>query len=144
MISLLDVNVLLAIVWSNNSNHVEANAWFNNARQDGWATCLITESGFVRISCNPTVVRRQVRPVEAIEMLRTFTTDPFHTFVPLDRPLAEIPAEIQDRLSGYRQITDAMLLSTAVQNDCQLATFDEGLANLLPPAMRESVHLIRG
>ncbi len=144
MISLLDVNVLFALNWPSHVLHLEAKSWFNNARQDGWATCLITEAGFVRISCNPTVVGRQVMPSEAIQMLSTFTTDPFHTFVPLDRPLAEIPAEIQDRLSGYRQITDAMLLSTAVQNDCQLATFDEGLADLLPPAMRESVHLIRG
>ncbi len=83
-------------------------------------------------------------PSEAIQILSTLTTDPHHTFLPLDRPLAEIPVEIQDHLSGYRQITDAILLATAAQNNCQLATFDEGLANLVPPAMRESVHLIPG
>jgi hypothetical protein len=34
---------------------------------------------------------------------------------------------------SYRQITDAHLLAVALRHDGQLATFDRGVCNLLPP-----------
>ena len=132
MISLLDVNVLLALIWPNNAHHASANAWFAEAESDGWATCAITEAGFVRISCNPAVVQRRVTPNEAIRILRELETDPHHTYLPLNRSLTQLPSEIQRRLTGPRQITDAILLAAAMDSQFQLATFDTGLASLVP------------
>ena len=144
MISLLDVNVLLALIWPNNAHHASANAWFAEAESDGWATCAITESGFVRISCNPVIVGHEVTPNEAIQILERLMAIPMHTFVPLNRSLTQLPSEIQRRLTGPRQITDAILLAAAVENQCQLATLDTRLASLAPREARRHLRVIPG
>ena len=86
----------------------------------------------MRISCNPVIVGRQVTPDEAIRSLEQLTEIPTHTFLPLGRSLTQLPPEIRSRLSGHRQITDAILLMTAMEHQCQLTTFDVGLASLAP------------
>ena len=86
----------------------------------------------MRISCNPAVVQRRVTPNEAIRILRELETDPHHTYLPLNRSLTQLPPEIRGRLTGHRQITDAILLMTAMEHQCQLVTFDVGLASLAP------------
>jgi predicted nucleic acid-binding protein len=52
MISLLDVNVLIALAWPNHIHHRLASRWFDRNRKSGWATCPLTQSGFVRVSSN--------------------------------------------------------------------------------------------
>ena len=39
MTALLDVNVLIALAWPNHVHHVAARAWFEEHREEGWATC---------------------------------------------------------------------------------------------------------
>ena len=51
---LLDVNVLVALAWPNHVHHVAARAWFNDVGQKRFATCPVTQSGFVRVSSNRT------------------------------------------------------------------------------------------
>ena len=58
MIRLLDVNVLIALTWPNHVHHDAARSWFTEVRNTGWATCPLTEAGFVRISCNPSAVKQ--------------------------------------------------------------------------------------
>ena len=142
MISLLDVNVLLAIAWPNNTNHASATAWFEEAQEDGWATCVITEAGFTRISCNQTVVQHRVTPREALGVLSDLIARPNHTFLPLDQSLTPLPPAIRDRLTGAGQITDAILLAAAIRHNCQLATFDAGLTNLVPAQNSQSLQVI--
>ena len=69
MITLPDVNVLIAIAWPEHALHDVAIAWFDARADDGWATCPITESGFMRISANAKVVGNPVTPREAAELL---------------------------------------------------------------------------
>lgn len=45
---LLDVNALLGCAWKSHANHVALLRWL--LQVGDWATCPITESGFVRIS----------------------------------------------------------------------------------------------
>ena len=142
MISLLDVNVLFALAWPRHVHHDPALEWFEEARHDGWATCAITESGFVRISCNPVIVGHEVTPNEAIQILERLMAIPMHTFVPLNRSLTQLPPEIRGRLTGPRQITDAVLLAAAVENQCQLATLDTRLASLAPKEARRHLRVI--
>ena len=142
MISLLDVNVLFALAWPRHVHHDPALKWFEEARHDGWATCAITESGFVRISCNPVIVGHEVTPNEAIQILERLMAIPMHTFVPLNRSLTQLPPDIQRRLTGPRQITDAILLAAAVENQCQLATLDTRLASLAPREARRHLRVI--
>jgi uncharacterized protein len=44
-VSLLDVNVLIALIDPAHEFHGSAHAWFKRNRQNGWATCPITENG---------------------------------------------------------------------------------------------------
>ena len=131
MIALLDVNVLIALAWPNHVHHDAARAWFGERRQDGWATCLLTEAGFVRVSCNPLVVKHTVTPLDAIAVLERLTRLGPHTFWPLDQSITRLPVSIGTRLQGYRQISDAVLLATAIQRRGQLATLDASLAALV-------------
>ncbi len=142
MTALLDVNVLIALAWPNHVHHAAARDWFETHRQDGWATCALTEAGFVRVSCNPSAVRHTVTPLDAITVLERLTTLGSHTFWPLDQPIIHLPEQVRSRLQGYRQITDAVLLAAAMQRGGQLATLDSGLAGLAAEGARSSVCVI--
>lgn len=48
MTSLLDVNVLVSLFDANHDHHTASLAWFNQ-NQDPWASCPITQNGYLRI-----------------------------------------------------------------------------------------------
>jgi predicted nucleic acid-binding protein len=50
---LLDTNLLIALAWPQHVHHGEAHAWFGKVARGAWATCPITQLGFIRISSNP-------------------------------------------------------------------------------------------
>ena len=139
MTRLLDVNVLVALAWPNHVHHDAVRSWFATARESGWATCPMTEAGFVRVCCNPSAVKQSVTPAEAIAVLGRLKRLQSHAFWSLDRSITALPTEILSRIQGYRQITDAVLLALAAQRDGQLATLDTGLANLVTKAQRPSI-----
>jgi len=47
--ALLDVNVLIALLDSDHTDHMRARDWIHAEIADGWASCAITQNGFVRI-----------------------------------------------------------------------------------------------
>ena len=142
MTALLDINVLIAFAWPNHVHHAAARAWFEGRRQDGWATCALTEAGFIRLSCNPAVVRHTVTPLDAIAVLEQLTLLASHSFWPLDRSVVQMPEAIGARIRGYRQITDAVLLAAAMQNNGQLATLDASLEGLVAESQRSLLRVI--
>ena len=114
MTALLDVNVLIALAWPNHVHHAAARAWFEDRREEGWATCPLTEAGFVRVSCNPSVVRHTVTPLDAIAVLEKLTRLGTHVFLalgPVDRSTAGsnrrpdpgVPSDNGRRLAGRRR-----------------------------------------
>ena len=108
----------------------------------GWATCSLTEAGFVRISCNPSAVKQSVTPADAIVVLGKLRQLESHSFWAMDHSIVDLPPGILRRIQGYRQITDAVLLALAIQYGGQLATFDSGFADLLAPEELRAVHAI--
>ncbi|MDE2768552.1 MAG: PIN domain-containing protein [Chloroflexota bacterium] len=142
MTALLDVNVLIALAWPNHVHHDAARAWFDQLGPDGWATCPFTEAGFVRVSCNQSVVGQAVTPQDAIAVLDSLTRLGVHDFWPVDQPIMRLPESVAARLQGYRQITDANLLMTAMQRGGQLATLDSGMEDLLAEDDRSSLCVI--
>ena len=142
MIALLDVNVLIALAWPNHVHHAAARAWFEARREDGWATCPLTEAGFVRVSCNPSVVRHTVTPLEAIAVLQRLSRLGSHTFWPQDQSIIHLPESIGIRLQGYRQVTDAVLLAAAMQRNGLLATLDGGMERLVSESQRSFLCVI--
>ena len=139
MTALLDINVLIALVWPTHVHHNAVLSWFEEHSGQGWSTCTLTESGFVRLSCNPAVVHHSLTPSEAIALLSALRDMGSHIFWPLDLSIVELPAEIINRLQGYRQITDAVLLATAMRQDGQLATLDSRLSRLVSASGRPFV-----
>jgi len=55
---LLDVNVLIALLWPPHEAHARTQRWFATNADQGWATCAMTQAGFVRIVSNPAFSRR--------------------------------------------------------------------------------------
>ena len=51
--ALLDVNVLIALFDQEHVHHELSHDWFSDNRRDGWATCPVTENGFLRVLSNP-------------------------------------------------------------------------------------------
>ena len=142
MIALPDVNVMVALAWPNHVHHEAAWAWFDADRGAGWATCLLTEAGFVRVSCNRAAVHHTVTPLEAISVLEGVTRLGSHRFWPLNRSVSALQNSVSRRLQGYRQVTDAVLLATAIQRGGQLTTFDAGLKGLVPTRRQSSLRVL--
>ena len=128
---LLDVNVLIALTWPTHVHHVAARAWFDRNAPAGWATCPITQLGFVRVSSNSRAIRDAVRPAEAIAMLGRLTALPGHRFWPDEVPVAFAGPFESLSLVGHRQVTDAYLLVLARHHGGRLATLDRSVPDLL-------------
>jgi toxin-antitoxin system PIN domain toxin len=125
------VNVLVALTWPNHVHHRAAVAWFREHRAEGWATCSVSESGFVRVSSNARAIPTAVPPRQAIELLRRLREQPGHTFWTDDVSIATSPEVVVERLGGHRQVTDAHLLALAHRRRGRLATFDRGVEALV-------------
>jgi hypothetical protein len=127
---LLDVNVLLALAWPNHQFHAAATHRLES-RQDRWATCALTELGFIRLSSNPAAVPAAKTPVEAAALLAAMVKDPLHVYLKsLSAPSDKESIRVFERILGSKQVTDAYLLRLARQHRAKLATFDGKLRAL--------------
>lgn len=128
---LLDVNVLIALTWPTHVHHAQARQWFDRNSRSGWATCPITQLGFVRVSSNAKIIRDAVSPREAVAMLERLLGLPGHAFWPDELTLESSGPFASLSLVGHRQVTDAYLLSLVQHHDGKLATLDRGIADLI-------------
>ncbi|MCB1214318.1 MAG: VapC toxin family PIN domain ribonuclease [Deltaproteobacteria bacterium] len=128
--SLLDVNMLIALAWPSHLHHHKAGTWFANHSKLGWATCPMTQCAFVRISSNPKIIPEAVSPKEALALLVEIVRHPAHHFWKEDISLldSKVPTDL---LLGHRQVTDAYLLGLAIRYKGRLVTLDAGLSALL-------------
>jgi toxin-antitoxin system PIN domain toxin len=126
-LALLDVNALVALAWDSHVHHVAMRAWFAANRSGGWATCPITESGFVRVSSNPKVLPSPIGVGAARGVLTALRAVEGHRFLADDVSISDpdVPEII-----GHRQVTDAHLLTLARRHGISLLTFDTGIAAL--------------
>lgn len=138
---LLDTNLLIALLWPSHARHELALKWFTRHRAKGWATCPLTQAGFIRIVSNPAFSRDAVQPREAIQVLSANTAASDHTFWPDDLPVAEAVAFAGVRLIGRQQVTDAYLLGLAIRHGGVLATLDQRIAALTEPKSVEAKSL---
>ena len=115
MIALPDINVLLALAWSNHPHHDAAHHWFARDSAAGWATCLFTQTGFLRLSVNPQVVGVSIDCQAALHRLRSLVAHPHHQYAESAPTLTAAPFdELVAKISGYRQMADATLLQPFV------------------------------
>lgn len=123
-VSLLDVNVLVALFDPDHVHHDLAHDWFADNRRFGWATCPVTENGFVRVLSNPAYGSPVPRAAELTERLRTFCASGGHTFWSDAVSLTDESLFDPSMLGGSRQVTDVYLLGLAARRGGWLTTFD--------------------
>lgn len=139
---LLDTNLLVALLWPAHDSHSSAQEWFGRNYRAGWATCPLTQSGFVRVVSNPAFSRDAVSPLEATERLAENVASAHHRFVPASIAFAEAVTPFTSRLRGHQQVTDAYLLGLSVHHGIRLATFDRGVAVLAGNEHRLGVKIV--
>ncbi|MBA3279297.1 MAG: PIN domain-containing protein [Geodermatophilaceae bacterium] len=125
--ALLDVNVLLALLDSDHVDHGRATDWLDDEIAAGWASCAITENGFVRSLSQPRYPS-PVTPAVAIELLDSARDSGHHAFWPCDVSLLDVRIVDPSYLHGSRQVTDAYLLALATAHDGRFVTFDRSLS----------------
>ena len=124
---LLDVNALLALGWAEHEAH--AAVVKRLARAIPWATCPITQLGFVRISATSGIFSRTLSPPQAHSALTALCADKQHRFLAAHPSVTDADFS---QLSGARQTTDAYLLALAQHHQMRLLTLDRRLANAFP------------
>lgn len=78
MSHLLDVNALIALIWSSHVHHAKASAW---RKGKTIALCPLSELGFVRVSTGPAF---NATMIDARRALADFIQDERPEFVPAD------------------------------------------------------------
>jgi toxin-antitoxin system PIN domain toxin len=137
MRALLDINVLLALLDSDHVDHERARAWITEEIDQGWASCAITQNGFVRVISQPRYPS-PVPPSYAIDMLARATRTRHHEFWPCTASILDANTVDGSRLHSSKQVTDAYLLALAVQNAGRFVTFDQSiLLNAVPGASQQ-------
>jgi toxin-antitoxin system PIN domain toxin len=118
---LLDVNALVAALWSTHVHNGRIHAWINS-RPDGdtLLTCGLTEAGFIRV-----INAAYAIPVhEAKAALRAFRNRGQVEYLAVTpSPLESLPLWAR----GHKQIMDAYLTGIAEHHGVQLATLDRGI-----------------
>ncbi len=135
---LLDVNALVALAWPNHQFHRAVLARLERRPAPRWATCALTQLGFVRLSSNRAVVGVKRTPSQTLDLLSDLVSDGRHSYLESLPALPEVAAHFR-RLLGHQQVTDAYLLAIAARNDAVLLTLDR---RLVPGGKDTSVETI--
>ena len=139
---LLDVNVLLALWVPTQQDHQKVTAWFHSEGASQWATCPITQAGFVRLASNPALTPDALSVTEALDLVAANLKHPGHVFWADSLDVPSCLSLCRKGLQGYRQITDAYLVGLAIHKQAYLVTLDRSIASLLPAAERSSNRVI--
>jgi hypothetical protein len=73
---LLDINVLIALSDPAHVHHEAAHRWFSAVGSASWATCPITENGFVRVISSPSYQSIAATPAQAALRLQVSRAGP--------------------------------------------------------------------
>jgi toxin-antitoxin system PIN domain toxin len=136
---LLDVNVLIATLWPPHDFHDSAMKWILAHRSEPWATCALTETGFLRVVTGRGFSEFAPSFEEAAEMLiLDKQARGSHCFWPSEVSCEDLLSTFGDRISGHQQITDAYLLALAMHHGGRLLTFDQRMSRLAPEGTPEA------
>jgi toxin-antitoxin system PIN domain toxin len=139
---LLDVNILIAMTDPEHVHHELVVGWFERSGRYDWGVCVLTETGFVRVAANPRVGLRTVD--QAIAMLSRLSEAPGYRYWPMADGWVKLTAPFSERIFGHQQVTDAMLLGLAIQENGVLVTIDKGIAYMAGPEWRRNVLVLNG
>lgn len=124
-----DVNVLVALAFPDHPSHRSAQNWFTKEPNRRWATCPLTQAGFLRV-CYAQLGRTHAALSLALAGLEQNCSSPNHACWPVDIDLRDLTVPQRARLIGHNQLADMQLLMLAHRHAGQLVTFDTGLRGL--------------
>jgi toxin-antitoxin system PIN domain toxin len=119
--TLLDSNVLIALVVAEHVHHDAAAEWLSKSESE-FATCPVTQRSLVRF-----LLRAGQSVSAARDVVVAVGKASRHEFWPDHIPFADVEL---GGVVGHRQVTDAYLAQLARSRDGQLVTLDTGLAHL--------------
>ena len=141
-IYLLDINLLLALTDPMHVHHELSHQWFAENGQQAWATCPVTENGFVRIASHPNYPNRPGDLPAVLSILRQVCESPGHHFW-ADEP-SILGILVANAIVTHAQITDVYLLGLAVHKKGKLATLDQRIPVDVVRGGRQALELIIG
>jgi toxin-antitoxin system PIN domain toxin len=124
--ALFDVNLLIALFQPDHVHYRKAHQWWQAHRKEGWASCPLTQNGFVRILSQPKYAG-SIAVDGALDLLERATNTTHHTFWPDDISLLDAQRIDKNRILGPKHLTDIYLLALAVKNGGRLVTFDRAI-----------------
>lgn len=139
-VHLLDINVLLPLVDPMHVHHEAAHEWFQRIGHEAWATCPITENGFIRIASHPSYPNRPGDASTVADILRETCDGPGHHFWP--DTISVLDLLPSGTLISHTQITDVYLVGLAAHHGGKVATFDRRIPEHLIPNGAEALELI--
>jgi len=140
--TLLDVNVLIALLDQDHVFHETAVNWFEDGRRQDWATCPITENGAIRILGSARYPKGLGDPCLVLAHLRRICGAGGHCFWPDSISMLSAATIDQRRIGASASLTDTYLLALAVCNGGRLATFDRKLTTEAVTGGAEALQLI--
>ena len=132
MADLYDVSALLALFDAEHEKHNPVNAWYEGNLEQGWASCPLTQNGYLRVRSRPSYPR-PLSLAEAYAQLLDATSSQRHQFIADDISLLDDTLVRFRGLAGPRRLTDVYLLALAVAHDMRLVTLDKRI--LLTPVI---------
>jgi uncharacterized protein len=130
MPALYDVNMLIALFDAHHIRHRDAFAWHRKHGASGWASCPITQNGFIRIMSHAKYANPQ--PVfSLVAAVARFSDSPEHTFWQdsLSLGVSALLNPNYPLTSG--KLPDAYLLALALKNTGRLVTLDQHISTEL-------------
>ena len=118
--------MLIALHDQTHQGHERVHQWFAREGRLGWATCPLTENGFVRIFSQPALPNSVGSPAEAMGYLEDMLLShgATHNFWPDSVSLRDRTLFHPEAIVGHRQITDVYLLGLCQKNGGTLVTLD--------------------
>jgi uncharacterized protein len=126
MRALFDVNVLIALFQPDHVHHARVHDWWATNQHHGWASCPLTENGFVRILSQPKYPMPQT-VAGATRLLHTAMQETDHAFWPDSLSLTDAKEFAIEALSNHAQVTDSYLVALAVYNSGRLISLDQDI-----------------
>ena len=141
MTSLLDVNVLISLLDANHAHHQAVMGWFGQ-KNDRWASCPLTQNGYLRIVTQNGYANR-ISIGQAVRTLSQAVSTPDHEFLSDDISLLNPQLVAHEHIRRPEQFTDIYLLALSVSHGARFVTLDTRVPRVaVPQATNASMYVI--
>lgn len=125
-----DVNVWLALTFDSHVHHPAAKKWFDAISGETCLFCRTTQQGFLWLSTNPSVFgNHALTMADAGQKYDILQSDPCVSYIEEPLTLELHWRNFTSQSSHSPNVwTDAYLAAFAIASNCELVSFDKGLA----------------